>query len=129
MSHGVEGKATRSKVTATVAERVAEVMQALAGESRVRILAELRDGPRSVTELVTELGAEQSAVSHQLKLLRDTGLVVAEREGRRRIYSLYDDHVALLIDQAVWHTEHLGLGASEGASGERTSKNKSRATT
>ena len=116
MSHGVEGTATRSKVTAAVAERVAETMQTLAGESRVRILAELRDGPRSVTELVEKLGAEQSAVSHQLKLLRDAGLVVGQREGRKRIYSLYDEHVALLIDQAVWHTEHLRLGAAERAS-------------
>lgn len=53
---------------------------------------------------------EQSAVSHQLRLLRDIGLVVGERDGRRVVYSLYDDHVAWLIDQAVGHVQHLQLG-------------------
>jgi len=54
---------------------------------------------------------QQSAVSHQLRLLRDIGLVVGERRGRHVVYSLYDSHVAELIDQAVWHVEHLRLGA------------------
>jgi ArsR family transcriptional regulator, nickel/cobalt-responsive transcriptional repressor len=58
------------------------------------------------------VGMEQSAVSHQLKLLRDSGLVVGEREGRRVVYSLFDHHVAWLIDQAVGHVEHLQLGAA-----------------
>ena len=50
-------------------------------------------------------------MSHQLKLLRDSGLVVGERRGRRVVYSLYDHHVAWLVDQAVGHVEHLQLGA------------------
>jgi DNA-binding transcriptional ArsR family regulator len=114
VSHGVDGKATRSPLTAAVAERVAEAMQALSAPSRLLILAELREQSRSVSELVAAVGMEQSAVSHQLKLLRDIGLVVGERQGRRVVYSLYDEHVASLIDQAVWHTEHLRLGASSG---------------
>jgi len=56
------------------------------------------------------VGMEQSAVSHQLRLLRDIGLVVGERNGRHVVYSLYDAHVAELIDQAVGHVEHLRLG-------------------
>ena len=56
---------------------------------------------------------EQSAVSHQLRLLRDIGLVVGERRGRRVVYSLYDVHVAELIDQAVGHIEHVKLDAHE----------------
>jgi DNA-binding transcriptional ArsR family regulator len=99
-------------MTAAVAERVAEAMHALSTPSRVLILAELRVGPKSVSELVAAVGMEQSAVSHQLKLLRDSGLVVGERQGRRVVYSLYDHHVAWLIDQAVGHIEHLQLGAA-----------------
>jgi ArsR family transcriptional regulator, nickel/cobalt-responsive transcriptional repressor len=38
---------------------------------------------------------------------------VGERQGRRVVYSLYDEHVASLIDQAVYHIEHLRLGAAE----------------
>jgi DNA-binding transcriptional ArsR family regulator len=87
-------------------------MQALSAPSRVLILGQLRERPHSVTELVNAVNMEQSAVSHQLRLLKDIGLVVGERHGRRVVYSLYDEHVALLIDQAVSHIEHLRLGAS-----------------
>jgi DNA-binding transcriptional ArsR family regulator len=113
MSHGVEGRASRSELTAEVAVRVADAMQALAAPSRLLILAQLRERPHAVSELVEAVGMEQSAVSHQLRLLRDTGLVVGERRGRRVVYSLYDAHVAELIDQAVWHVEHLSIGAHE----------------
>jgi ArsR family transcriptional regulator, nickel/cobalt-responsive transcriptional repressor len=87
-------------------------MHALSTPSRVLILAQLREQPRSVSELVAGVGMEQSAVSHQLKLLRDSGLVVGERQGRRVVYSLYDHHVAWLVDQAVGHVEHLQLGTA-----------------
>jgi ArsR family transcriptional regulator, nickel/cobalt-responsive transcriptional repressor len=112
MSHGVEGRAGRATITFDDAELVADVMQALATPSRVLILAQLREGALSVSDLTAAVGMQQSAVSHQLRLLRDLGLVVGEREGRRVMYSLYDDHVALLIDQAVNHLEHLRLGAA-----------------
>jgi len=111
LSHGVRGRAARGEVTPEVAVRVADAMQALATPSRVLILAQLRERSRSVSELVEAVAMEQSAVSHQLRLLRDIGLVVGERHGRRVVYSLYDEHVAELIDQAVGHVEHLGLGA------------------
>lgn len=55
---------------------------------------------------------EQSAVSHQLRLLRNLGLVDGRRDGRRIIYSLYDDHVDELIEQAMYHAEHVRLGAT-----------------
>jgi ArsR family transcriptional regulator, nickel/cobalt-responsive transcriptional repressor len=105
----------RLAVTPEVADRVAEAMQALAAPSRVLILAQLREAPRSVSELIAAVGMEQSAVSHQLRVLRDIGMVVGERRGRSVVYSLYDDHVASLIDQAVSHIEHLQLGASDRA--------------
>jgi ArsR family transcriptional regulator, nickel/cobalt-responsive transcriptional repressor len=113
MSHGVLGRASRSEVTPGVAERVADAMQGLAAPSRVLILSQLRERPHAVSELVAAVGMQQSAVSHQLRLLRDIGLVVGEKQGRNVVYSLYDEHVAALIDQAVWHVEHLRLGAAE----------------
>jgi ArsR family transcriptional regulator, nickel/cobalt-responsive transcriptional repressor len=115
VSHGVQGRTRRAPVSAQEAERIAEVMQALATPSRVLLLAQLREGPLSVSQLMAAVGMQQSAVSHQLRLLRDVGLVSGEREGRRVVYSLYDDHVALLIDQAMGHLEHLRLGAAERA--------------
>jgi DNA-binding transcriptional ArsR family regulator len=56
---------------------------------------------------------EQSAVSHQLPLLRALGLVTGRRDGRRIVYRLYDDHVAQLLGQAVHHIEHLRLGVRD----------------
>ena len=113
MTHGVAGRTSRGNMTPDVAVRVADAMQALATPSRVLILAQLRERPHSVSELVTAVGMEQSAVSHQLRLLRDIGLVVGERHGRNVVYSLYDVHVAELIDQAVGHIEHLRLGMAD----------------
>ncbi len=53
---------------------------------------------------------EQSACSHQLRLQRNLGLVTGERRGRSVIYALYDNHVAELLEQALYHVEHLRLG-------------------
>jgi ArsR family transcriptional regulator, nickel/cobalt-responsive transcriptional repressor len=92
---------------------VATTLQALATPSRLLILTELRQGPLAVTELAETIGLEQSAVSHQLRLLRNLGLVVGARTGRSIVYSLYDNHVAQLLDEAIYHSEHLRLGLSE----------------
>lgn len=81
-------------------------MFALSTPSRVQILGCLLDGPRSVTELMDALGMEQSAVSHQLRVLREHMLVKAEREGRKRVYALYDEHVVALLEEALRHVEH-----------------------
>jgi DNA-binding transcriptional ArsR family regulator len=102
------------------AATVAATLQALATPSRLLILTTLRRGPHPVTELATAIGMEQSAVSHQLRLLRTLGLVIRQREGRHIIYSLYDDHVAQLLDQALHHIEHLKLGIRETAPSPRT---------
>lgn len=87
------------------AERVADAMFALSTPSRVQILVCLMAGPRSVGELVDELGFEQSAVSHQLRVLREHDLVRAERAGRRRVYALVDEEVCALLEHALRHVE------------------------
>lgn len=112
MGHQQAGSATRPRLDAESAKTVAVTLQALATPSRLLILATLEGGPRTVSELVEAVGMEQSAVSHQLRHLRDVGLVVGERRGRHILYRLYDTHVAELIDQALFHAEHLQLGAA-----------------
>jgi len=92
------------------ARMVAETMQALSTSSRVRILSRLGAGPCSVGELSRDVQMEQSAVSQQLRVLRHLGLVVGEREGRSVIYALHDDHVGVLLAEAVSHAEHVRLG-------------------
>jgi DNA-binding transcriptional ArsR family regulator len=113
MGHGIEGHPARSPLDAATATQVAETMQALATPSRVRILGRLRDSSCSVNELAQAVGMESSAVSHQLRLLRHLRLVVGERRGRQVVYGLHDSHVADLLDQAVFHVEHVRLGYSE----------------
>ena len=107
MSHGTDGPP--QVLDRELAEAVAETMQALATPSRLLILDRLRRSPLPVAELAAAVGMEQSAVSHQLRLLRHLGLVVSERRGRQVIYSLHDPHVADLLDEAVGHVEHLRL--------------------
>ena len=66
-----------------------------------------------MNELAAAIDMEPSAVSHQLRILRHLGLVVGERHGRSVVYALHDSHVADLLEQAVFHVEHLRLGLSE----------------
>jgi DNA-binding transcriptional ArsR family regulator len=102
----------RTRLTAQNAPKVAETLQALATPSRLLILARLREGPCAATELATAVGMEQSACSHQLRVLRTLGLVTGTRQGRSVVYALHDDHVAELLDQALYHVEHLRLGVT-----------------
>ena len=110
MAHGVQGQARVGAIDTETARQVAQTMQALATPSRVLILGRLRESPCSVGELAQAVDMEQSAVSHQLRLLRHLGLVINERRGRTVIYALHDSHVADLLDQAVFHVEHVRLG-------------------
>jgi len=120
MSHGVRGRHSAASLDGDTARQVAETMQALATPSRVRILARLNEAPCSVGELAEAVGMEQSAVSHQLRLLRHLDLVVGERSGRRTIYALHDSHVGVLLEEAVYHVEHIRLGFPEPVAATRT---------
>lgn len=68
-----------------------------------------------MNDLADAVEMEQSAVSHQLRLLRAMGLVTGARSGRSIVYRLYDNHVAMLLDEAVYHIEHLGMAAPDTA--------------
>jgi ArsR family transcriptional regulator, nickel/cobalt-responsive transcriptional repressor len=118
VGNGAEGRAPQARLDAGTAETVAETLGALAAPSRLLILGRLREGPASVKELTESVEMEQSAVSHQLRLLRTLGLVTRHRSGRSAVYSLYDHHVASLLDEAVYHAEHLRLGSPDHATGE-----------
>lgn len=113
MSHGVQGRTRTGPVDGELARAVAERMQVLATPSRVLILARLKDGPCAVGDLADAVAMEPSAVSHQLRQLRHLGLVVGERRGKHVIYGLHDTHVAELLEQAVFHVQHLRLGVRE----------------
>ena len=71
--------------------------------TRIRILYRLFSGEYGVNELAESLNLTQSAVSHQLKLLKQARLVRARREGKSMIYALADEHVRTMIDQGLEH--------------------------
>ena len=108
-------QAPQAELDAASAASVAQTMQALAAPSRLLILSRLRREPCTVTRLAVDIGMEQSAVSHQLRLLRHLGLVAGTRDGKTTVYALYDNHVARLLDEAVYHSEHLRLGLHDPA--------------
>ncbi len=119
MSHGINTKGVE-ELDGAFAHLVADTMQALATPSRVRILGRLHAGPCAVGDIAEHVGMEPSAASHQLRLLRHLGLVVGQRDGRRVVYALHDDHVGELLEQAVSHVEHLHR--ADGRSRARSSR-------
>ncbi|SDQ39676.1 ArsR/SmtB family transcription factor [Actinopolyspora saharensis] len=114
MGHGLRDATTpTARLDHDSAVSVAETLQALATPSRLLILSELRQGARSVNQLAEAVGMGQSAVSHQLRVLRSLWLVKGDRAGRAVVYSLYDTHVAQFLDEAVHRVEHLHPNALE----------------
>ena len=76
----------------------AEICAGLADPSRIMILYELSSGPRNVTELCTNLNMSQPMTSRHLKVLRERGMVTAERQGTVVQYSLADRRLVVALD-------------------------------
>ena len=81
-----------------VAQLHARICSGLADPNRILLLYALSDRPRSVSDLAAQLEAAQPSVSRHLKILRDCGLVTAERDGQSVIYFLTDDRVIGALD-------------------------------
>ena len=92
--------------TGPVLAGLSEVFGALGDPTRLRIVAALADRELCVCDLAAAIGHRQSGVSHQLRSLREIGLVRSRREGRLVYYALDDDHVATLFGQALEHVAH-----------------------
>ena len=94
------------KLTELKAIKLAELFSALSDASRVRLISLLMEGEMSVSALAEELKMTESAVSHQLRGLRQMHLVRARKDGRQVFYSLDDDHVSKLFSMGLDHVEH-----------------------
>ena len=84
---------------------LADTFSALGDPTRVRILDVLSKGELCVCDLAAVLGVSQSAVSHQLRLLRGIRLVRPRREGRIVFYSLDDQHIISIFKQTLQHVQ------------------------
>ncbi len=96
--------------TAPSAELIAVVagtFHVLGDPTRLRILYMLRKRPCCVRDLAILVGVSESAISHQLRLLKDRRLVKQRREGTTIYYSLADHHLAPLFQEAEYHADHV----------------------
>ena len=84
-------------------ERVAASFKAISEPCRLKILFALRQGELCVLHIVEAVGGTQSAVSHQLRILKAAGIVKARREGQNILYSLSDAHVVAVLELACTH--------------------------
>ena len=84
---------------------MAELFKVFGDSTRIKILCILFGGERYVQELADAIGASQSAVSHQLKILKQAKLVKSRRQGKLVGYSLADDHVKTILGMAKDHLE------------------------
>src|ERR1700716_3392351 len=84
---------------------LAETFKVLGDPTRVRILDALAQSEVPVCDLADVLGLTQSAVSHQLRLLRSMRLVRSRRDGRHIFYALDDGHIVKLFEQGLEHVE------------------------
>lgn len=84
---------------------LAELFKVFGDSTRIRILFQLFDNEVSVGDLADALNMNQSAVSHQLKVLKQAKLVNARRDGKSIYYSLADEHVHTIIEMGIEHIE------------------------
>ncbi len=82
---------------------LAELFKVFGDSTRIRILFALFESEMCVCDIAALLGMTQSAISHQLRLLKENRLVKARRQGKKVYYSLADDHVSAIVEKGFEH--------------------------
>lgn len=82
---------------------LADLFKVFSDTTRIKILYSLMTNERRVADIADTIGATQSAVSHQLRILKTARLVKFQRDGKSIIYSLADDHVYTMLAQGLSH--------------------------
>ncbi len=96
-------RARRDAVQESELERLALIFKVLGDPTRLKIFVALADGEMCVCDLAAHLGLSESAVSHQLRRMREQALVKSRRDGQVLYYSLDDGHVADLLRLGFEH--------------------------
>lgn len=92
--------------SAELVSRAVSFFKVVGDETRMKILCTIAHDEVFVNNIAEKVGISKSAVSHQLKILKDEGLVKARRDGKNIFYSLDDQHVIDIMDIAFIHIEH-----------------------
>ena len=90
-----------------ILDLVAGAFEALGDPTRLRILYALAARPLCVRDIALVVGVSESAISHQLRLLRDRRLVKPRRDGNLVYYTVDDHHLAALFREAEYHADHV----------------------
>ncbi|MCY1221203.1 Bacterial regulatory protein, arsR family [compost metagenome] len=91
-------------------ENAAATLRMLAEPTRLHLLWQLSQGPKSVTELTEAAAVPRTVVSQHLAKLRLSGMVDGRKNGRQVIYSLHDGHLVRLIRETINHADHRTTG-------------------
>jgi DNA-binding transcriptional ArsR family regulator len=86
-----------------IQEQIAELFKGFADSTRVQILSLLMNGEMCVNDIAQAIELSQSAVSHQLRLLKQMHLIKYRRDGKNALYSLADDHVLTILQMGLEH--------------------------
>ena len=87
-------------------EHIAELFKGFADPTRVHILYLLAQGEQCVGDIAEGVQISQSAISHQLRMLKGMHLIKYRREGKNILYSLDDDHVKTILETGLEHVTH-----------------------
>lgn len=89
--------------TDKIIDKMENMLNIASDSTRLKIMYALSEGERNVSEIVEAVGASQSLISHQLKVLRKANLVSTRKQGTKVFYKLSDDHVIKLLDVVYEH--------------------------
>ena len=84
-------------------QAISKFFKIISDSTRLSILYILKEEKRSVSEIINLTGMEQSAISHQLRILKDSRLVRSTRAGKSMIYQLDDEHIFDILEQVKSH--------------------------
>lgn len=84
-------------------DKMTKFFKIMGDKTRLSILIELLEGSLCVMHISERVGMSQSAISHQLAILRKADLVRVKRSGKSIVYSISDEHVRLMLDMALLH--------------------------
>lgn len=92
-----------NNVSADKLSQLSNLFKVFGDLTRLKIMSRLFNGPTSVGDIAESLEMSQSAISHQLKYLKDANLVKSEREGKLNLYSLADEHIKIIFKTGIEH--------------------------
>lgn len=84
----------------------AQLFKVLGDITRIKIVMAIFETEKSVTAIAKEVNLTHSAVSHQLKMLKDSEIVRYKRRGKEMLYSLSDDHIKTIVNQVLTHVKN-----------------------